>query len=261
MKRAALLVLASVFAAGAADGGAWTLERNKFAFIAGTTASTAARRYGQDGTLGRPIVFNKLLLQSWMEYGLTNAVTIFAAPEYVLAQSNMGSPGVASIHSASVEAGLRVLLLSHVGMVSFQTSAKSGGAFDMSVSSSGEAGRQFEARLLYGRSFKLFRRDAFVDVEVAQRWIAHPRPDEFVWEGTAGCWVTKKNLVLAQSFNFMTDSTARAPYEPYRLSKLELSWVHRLSARWLLQSGYFISLAGRNIVRERGVTTAIWFQT
>jgi protein XagA len=262
VRRTALLFLvAVVLAAGAAEGGAWTLDRNKFAVFAGSTASTAVRRYDNGGTPTRPIVFNKLLLQTWMEYGLTDAVTLFAAPEYVLAQSNMSGPRVATVRSASVEGGMRILLLSHGGMLSLQTSAKSAGAFDMSVSSSGESGRQFETRLLYGRSFKFFRHDAFIDVEAAQRWIARPRPNEAAFEGTAGCWVTPKNQLLLQSFNFATTGAVRPPYEPYWLSKLQLSLVHKLSSRWALQSGYFISLAGRNIVKESGISAAIWYQS
>lgn len=261
MRAGAAIGLVLLLMADGAHAGAWTLDRHKLAIFAGTTTSTASRRYDDGGVPAKSIVFNKLLLQSWMEYGLTDTVTVFAAPEYVLAQSDMNGTGTATAHSTSVEAGLRILLLTKIGMLSLQASGKSAGAFDMSVSSSGEAGRQFEARLLWGRSFKLFRRDAFVDVEVAQRWIARPRPDEIALEATAGWRVTPQYLVLVQSFNFMTSGTVKPPYQPYELSKLQFSLIHRLSRRWSLQSGYFFSLTGRNIVKETGVIGTLWFQT
>ncbi len=260
MRTGAVIGLVLLLLADGAHGGAWTLDRHQLAIFAGTTASTASQRYGDD-TPSKPIVFNKLLIQDRMEYGLTDSVTVCAVPEYVLAQSDMNGTGAATVHSASLEAGLRILLLTNPGMLSVQLSGKSAGAFDMSVSSSGEPGRQFEARLLWGRSFKLLRRDAFVDVEVAQRWIARPRPDEIVFEATAGWRLTPRNLVLVQSFNFTTVGAIKPPYQPYGLAKLQFSLVHRLSRRWSLQSGYFFSLSGRNIVKETGVITTIWFQT
>jgi len=261
MRTAVAALTASLLAFTAALGGAWTLDRNKVAVFAGVTTSQATRLYDDGGAPSRQVVFNKLLSQGWFEYGLTGAVTLFAATEYVLAASDMTGSGVAQVRSTSVEAGARVLLLSRIGMLSVQLSAKSAGAFDMSVSASGEAGRQFEARLLYGRSFKLLGRDAFFDIEVAERWIARPRPDELVFDVTAGIQVTKNNQLLIQSFNFRTDGGARPPYQSYRLSKLQASLVHRLSQRWWLQSGYFFSLTGRNIVQETGVVGSIWFRT
>jgi hypothetical protein len=172
----------------------------------------------------------------------------------------MDGSGVTGVHSTSIEGGLRILLLSRIGMLSVQTSAKSAGAFDMSTSSSNESGRQFETRLLYGRSFKLFRHDAFFDIEAAKRWIVRPRPDEFVLEATAGCWITREYLLLVQSFNFMATGPVRPPYRSYGLSKLQISLVQKLSRRWSFQSGYFMSLSGRNIVKETGVIATLWFQ-
>lgn len=261
MRRLAPLLTVLLFATGMAHAGAWTLDQHNLSVFAGTTSSQASRRYDGSGAAAKPIVFNKLLFQDWMEYGLTDAVTVFAAPEYVLADSNMNGGAAASAHSVSLEAGLRILLLTKIGMLSVQASGKTAGAFDMSISSSGESGRQFETRLLYGRSFKLLHRDAFIDVEMAERWIARPRPDEVVFDGAAGWWLTRRNLLLVQSFNFMTRGAVLPPYEPYRLSKLQFSLVHRITRRWSFQSGYFFSLAGRNIVKETGMVATIWFQT
>jgi hypothetical protein len=259
--RGAVLLALTVLAADAAEAGAWTLEKNHMAVFAGATASTASRRYDNDGASATRVVFRKLLFQNWVEYGLLDSVTLFAVPEYVIAKSGMDGSGTTNARSASIEGGVRILLLSRGGMLSVQASAKSAGAFDMSVSTSGEAGRQFETRLLYGRSFKLFKRDAFIDIEAAQRWIARPRPDELAFDGTFGWWLTRDNLLLVQSFNFMTTGPVRPPYQPYVLSKLQVSLVQKLSRRWSFQPGYFMSLTGRNIVKESGVVATLWFQT
>ena len=261
MRSVAALLLALPLLSDVAFGGALTLHQQQFAAFVGTITSSAPRRYDDQGASSVPVVFDKLLVQDWMEYGLTNALTIVVAPEYVLADYGADKTSVSHVESESIEAGMRLLLSKRFGMLSLQTTAKWAGAFDMSVSSRGEPGRQFEVRLLYGESFKLLWRDAFVDVEIARRWISRPRPDEIVWDGTAGWWITKRNLLMLQSFNVTTTGGIRSPYEAYDLSKLQLSIVHRSTPHWSVQSGYFFSMAGRNIVKESGFTTMIWFRT
>ncbi len=259
MRWAALFGLL-VIAADAAQAGAWTLDKNHLAIFAGDTVSTASRMYDDGGGSAKHIAFDKIFCQGRIEYGLLDSVTLFAEPEYVLAKFDTDGAGINNVRSASIEGGGRILLLSRIGMLSVQGSVKSAGAFNMSTSTSGEAGRQFEARLLYGRSFKLFKHDAFMDVEAAERWIDRPRPDEIAVDGTLGFWVTRDYLVTVQSFNFMTAGSVEKPYRPYMLSKLQVSLAQRLSRRWSLQSGYFMSLTGRNIVKETGVVLTLWYQ-
>lgn len=253
--RPGLAALLFVLSAEAAGAGAWTLDRGSVQVFSGAIASRATERFDDAGGTTEKTVFNKLLIQNTMEYGLTDAVTLFVAPEYVTAQMSG-----ANFHSASFEAGARVLLFSRIGMLSLQSSAKSAGAFDMSTSAGGEAGRQLELRLLYGDSFKLFGLDAFVDVEAAHRWIAKPRPGELDLDASAGCWLTKSTEVLLQSFNMASTGRAVVPYQDYRLHKLQASLVQRLYGRWWLQTGYFYSPAGRNIVREQGLVAEIWYR-
>lgn len=259
-----LLLTALLFVAfgfEAAIAGAWTLNRGSLQILSGVTSSRASDRFDVHGSPTGSVIFRKLLAQTWMEYGLTDAVTLYVAPEYVTAESGSDSDGATRYRSSSVEAGARILLLSRVGMLSVQASGKSAGAFDMSVSASGEAGTQFEVRMLYGRSFKLFGHNGFVDVEVAQRWISKPRPNELTVDASAGYWLTKGNLLVLQNFNIVSGSGAKPPYGDYRLHKLQASLVQRLTRRWSVQAGYFFATAGQNIVREQGFVTQIWYRT
>lgn len=261
LRRCSAAVLGIVLWSAAAAGGAWTLDRHASQIITGVTASSASRRFDASGTPSLAVQFSKILVQRTMEYGLTNAVTVFAAPEYVVASYDMVGAGARSTDAFSFEAGARVLLLSRIGQLSLQVSGKTAGGFNMSVSSSSEAGRQFESRMLYGHDFSLLKRSGFFDVEVAYRWVAQPRPDELVYDATLGLWLNKKYLLLVQSFNCATVRGVISPYQPYNLHKVEVSTVQVLSKRWSLQSGYFWSYSGRNIVRESGVVLALWFKT
>lgn len=232
-----------------AGAGAWTVPAGHWKVFAGVITSKAWSRFGAANQLR----FSKVLTQGWIEYGLTDAFTLVAAPEYVRSDT-----GTATLRSTSLELGGRLLLTRRLGMVSVQASAKTAGGFGMSTSYGGEAGRQFEMRFLAGNSFKLFARDGFFDVEAAQRWIKRPRPDEVALDATAGLWVLPNDLALLQTFTVISAGGVRPPFEPYRQTKLQLSLVHRFSPRWSLQSGYFITPSGRNTVREQGTVVSLW---
>ena len=116
-------------------------------------------------------------------------------------------------------------------------------------------------RLLYGTNFKLFGRDGFGDVEVAERVITHPRPDETVLDLTGGIWFGTKTMVMLQSFNVVSGGDADSPDTYFRTHKIEMSVVRRLSPRWSVQLGAFLSPAGQNSLVEQGITIALWKQT
>ena len=222
--------------------------------------SRATHRFDGSASPTQKIVFTKLFIQNWTEYGLTDAVTLFAAPEYIIATSDMTGTGVDHTRTSSMEAGARILLLSHIGMFSVQLSGKTAGAFNMSTSAGGKSGWQVELRLLYGRSFRLLRREGYFDLQVAERWIKHPRPNEMTIDATAALWLAPKYLLMFQSFNTVAGGGARPPYEYYRQHKLQLSLLQRLTPRWSLQTGAFISPAGQNIIQEQGVITQLWYR-
>jgi protein XagA len=260
MRAAALFVAGALIAPQPICAGAWTLDHGQFQVFSGVTVSRATRRFDGTSDPTQKVVFNKLFVQNWMEYGLTDAVTLFAAPEYILADSGMAGAGVDHTRASSVEAGARILLLSRIGMLSVQMSGKTAGAFNMSTSVGGQSGRQIELRLLYGCNFRLLRRDGYLDLQVAERWIKRPRPNEMTIDATAALWLTRRYLLMFQSFNTIAGGGARPPYEFYRQHKLQASLLQRLGPRWSLQTGVFVSPAGQNIVQEQGVVTQLWYR-
>jgi len=244
---------------GPARAGAWTLDAGQAQVISGAVVSRATREFHSSTSPEHKVVFDKIFMQNWAEYGLTDAVTLFAAPEMVTATFDMNGTGLERTRAASIDAGARILLLSRIGMLSLQVSAKSAGAFDMSTSAGGQYGRQLELRLLYGREFKLFRHKVYIDLEVAERWIQRPRPNEMTADATVALWLTPKNLLMLQSFNTIAGGGAKPPYGYYRQHKLQFSILRRLSKHWSLQTGLFFSPAGQSIVREQGMIAQLWY--
>ncbi len=243
-----------------ADAGAWTLKKHHWQIFTGAIASQASMMFGADGRPSRATKFSKSLLQNCLEYGLTDHLTLFAIPAAVMA--NVQAPATKPIiaRDSSVEAGARYLVLDDMGMLSVQASYKAAGAFDLSVSDNHHPGRQIDLRLLYGTGFKLLGMNGFADIQVGQRWINHPRPNETPVDLTAGLWLTSRTMLMAQSLNIISAGDAIDPYSYYRSHKVELSVVEKLWSRWSVKVGAFASPAGQNALVERGVSISLWTQ-
>jgi hypothetical protein len=255
-----MLVIVAGLLPEPARAGAWTLDRGQAQVISGVTFSKASRRFDANSKASQDVVFDKLLVQNTFEYGLTNAVTLYMAPEYVMAQSAGEGQATIRARSAAVEAGVRILLLTRIGMFSIQGSGKSAGAFDMSVSAYKASGSQAEIRLLYGRNYKFLGLDGFTDLQVAERWIKRPRPNEMTIDATMGLWFTRTTLAMFKSYNIVSGGGGQAPYTFYRMHKLEFSLVQRITSKWSFEIGVFASPLGQNIVAERGVGSALWYR-
>ncbi len=256
---AALLVFFGFFPEPS-RAGAWTLNRGEKQTITSVTFSRASRKFDGADKPSQKLVFDKLCTQNSFEYGLTNAVTLFATSEFVTAQYSDDRRAVVHARSAAVEAGVKILLLTRIGMFSLQGAAKTAGALDMSVSAYKASGSQVELRLLYGRNYKLLGLNGFADVQVAERWIRRPRPNELAVDATLGLWLTPRTLAMVKSYNIISGGGGQPPYTFYRMHKLELSVVRRITKRWSLQIGAFVSPFGQNIVDERGFGAALWYR-
>ena len=203
------------------------------------------------------VSFGKLFAKDDFEYGLTDDITLFAVPEYVQARTQ-STGAVYRAGSFTIEAGGRYRLFADAGVLSLQASYKTAGAFAMTVSDGKTSARQGELRLLYGTNFSLLGLDGFADFETAWRWIDPPNPDEIVADATAGIWVTHADLAMIQFFNIVSAGAGDAPYTGYRMHKVEFSTVRRIAEDWSVQTGMFVTFAGRNMVAERGMSVSLW---
>jgi hypothetical protein len=245
-------------APGIASAGAWTQKEDGSLAISTFTYSRAARSFDARSNATVPIRYTKLLTQTHIEYGVRDWLTFVADPEYAKAQS--GAPGgpVEVANAFAIGVGARLRLMKNHGVFSLEGSYKSAGAFDTSVSVNQESGRQFEIRALYGTNFDVFGKTAFADLELGQRFVAGARPSETPIDLTAGLHITPYTMVLLQSFNVIAGGDAKPPYVYYRSHKLQLSVVQHLWGRLSLQLGGFVSPAGQDALRERGLVIAIW---
>ena len=242
----------------AAEAGAWTQERHQWFTITSFDVTSAAKGYGHDSRSDAPVKFQKFYVKDLVEFGLTDRITLFGVTDYVVANATWADETPVHARDASFEGGARYRIADSIGVLSVQSSYKKAGPFDLSNSIGLDPARIVEARLLYGTNFKLFGRDGFADIEAAQRWITHPRPDETVLDLTAGVWLGSKTMVMLQNFNVMSGGDALPPYTYFRTHKVEVSVVRRLWGRWSVQLGGFVSPLGQNSLVEQGASLALW---
>jgi hypothetical protein len=258
-KSAVVAVALGLCTAQSAHAGAWTLPKGGVQTISGITISSAARAYDSTGHAAQKVHYNKLLTQTYIEYGLRKYVTLFAVPEYARARFGTAGGPVESASALAVAAGARVRIMNdRHGVLSVAGSYKSAGAFDTSVSVNRESGRQFELRLLYGQNFDVFGLSAFADIELGERWIAGARPNETPIDATFGVHAARGTRVLIQTFNVIAGGDARPPYSYYRSHKLALSLVQHVYDGYSLQFGGFFSPAGQSALKESGLFLSLW---
>ena len=245
-----------------AMAGAWTQDEDHWQVITGVVLSAADHSYGSDA----PIRFRRALFTSYTEYGLRENLTLFAATESAYVDVTQG--GQAPYHAIdnAVEAGARLRIdpwldWGDFGALSLEASLRTAGAFNFAVSANRSTGGDGgQLRLLYGRSFKLWDRDAFAGIELGHHFLAGERPDETPFDLTAGLWLDPNNMMLLQSFNLFAGAGDIAAYPSFESHKMQISWVRRLSGRFLLQTAGFFSPAGHNALVEQGVCLSLWMR-
>lgn len=253
------LACGAVLLPTSAFAGAWTLPQGDIQIIAGSTYSTADHAFDNKSKASLTVDYDKILAQAFVQYGLTDRLTLILDPEYAVARSAPPGSLPAEARDAAFGAGVRFRVTDSIGVLSLEASAKTAGAFNLSVSANSVvSGRQAEGRVLYGNNFSIADNDdAFLDVQAAYRWVSGGRPIEIPIDITTGWHVSPDWMVMLQNFNIVSGS-ARAPYGYYRSHKVELSAVYRVSDRYSLQVGAFFSPAGQNALEERGLALSLW---
>jgi protein XagA len=257
-----LLALALGFAAlcvSPAHAGAWLQPEGQGQIIFSPSVMFAKQRFDRAGR-GRPTDrFVKSDNIAQIEYGFRDNLTLLVRTEqrgeaYFL----NGDPQ--RVMTSSIGGGARIALWRQDRfIVSLQATAQSGlersiPALDRRSGPRNEA----DARLLVGYGAEVFGMDIFAEAQAGYRWRSGRHADEARLDVTLGVRPLPRFLILLQSFNSL--AMQRAPGEDRRLRqhKLQASAVLDLTDTWSVQAGVFGSVAGRNVLKERGVVLGVW---
>lgn len=236
---------------------AWTLRAGDGQAIVTGTPSSGDQVFDATGNLKPTPRYNKIEIQGLVEYGVTDQLTAIVSP--MLQHVDIADPDARRTGLGYTEFGGRYQVLKGDSWVfSGQTTMRVPGTFDnANPAAVGYTEPEVDVRGLFGYSFTAGAMPAFVDLQVAQRFRIGDVPNEFRADGTFGLRVAPGWLVLAQSFNVISEGGS--PEIPsYHYHKLQLSAVYDVTPTVALQLGAFTTYAGRNALQENGIVSAIW---
>lgn len=259
LKRCIALVLGLLSAPSAALAGAWTLPEGTGQVLATATASTSTSVFDDGGGLTSAQRYNKVELNGLAEYGLTNQFTVIFQPS--LQHVDIAAPTSAERTGLGYTdfGGRYQFLQGNDWVLSGQAIVRIPGTGNRSNPASiGYTDVEVDIRALLGHSFMIGAMPAFIDLEVAQRQRGNGAPNEFRADGTLGVQVLPRWMLLAQSFNVISEGAASPVFGSYDYYKLQLSAVYALTPTWSLQGGGFTTYAGRNALQENGAVFGVW---
>ncbi|MDN5927534.1 MAG: hypothetical protein L0I29_10705 [Hyphomicrobiales bacterium] len=233
-----------------AHAGAWLQEKGHGLLILSTTMLSGDKVFDAAGHPFDIPRYNRFDTSAWLEYGLTDGLTLVLRPQfrsvslgkpYNLHYSGLGYTGL----------GARIGLWSSGGTVlSLQSMLRIPGEPLV-----GSAQFETETRLLYGHSYKLGTWPAFIDTQFAYRFRAGIAPDEVRSDVTFGVRPRPDLMMMAQAFSTFSFGGFYASGWEY---KVQLSAVWDFAKDWSVQVGGSATVAGVNALQERGYFAAIW---
>jgi hypothetical protein len=217
------------------------------------------------GSLRAAPRYSKFELQGLLEYGVTDRLTAIAAPS--LQHVDIADPAARRTGLGYTEAGGRYQLANgalpngDAWVFSGQTTLRMPGTFDKSNPAAiGYTDPEMDVRGLLGYSFAIGASPAFIDLQMAQRFRLDTAPNEFRADATFGLRPAARWLLLAQSFNVISEGAGSWGFPSYRYHKLQLSAVFDVTTAFSLQVGGFTTFAGRNALQENGLILGAWYR-
>lgn len=241
--------------------GAWTLDAGSGQLTAGGIVSSSTEIFDASRHLQPAPRYNKLEAEALLEYGITDLLTVMVGPG--LQHIDIAAPFSAERTGLGyTELGGRYrLLLSDSWVVSGQVLVRVPGTFDnTNPAAIGYTDVQTDVRALVGRSFSIGKMPAFIDLELGQRFRSAGAPDEVRADATFGIQPAPRWMLLAQSFNVISEGAGTWGFPSYDYYKLQLSAVYALTPTLSLQVGGFTTYAGRNALQENGLVLGGWFK-
>lgn len=230
--------------------------------ILSATVDGGDRSFSADGNRFVPTTrYRKRDLSAYIEYGVTDWLQLVLKPDLVAV--GLGGPSPARYTGfGTSEAGAQVRLLvfgpavlAAQGSVQLPASTR-----DRNRALVGNTSRNADGRLLLGVAFPIGRWPSFLDAEAGYRPRDSGAPDEVHVDLTLGTRPRPDLLLLLQNFTTVPKARGTAWFPASQYSNLKASVVYDVTLHWSLQLGVYETIEGRDALRERGVSTAVWYR-
>lgn len=262
MRANSLLFLAlcwpfSVFA------GAWPLPEGQLQVINTVSAYSSDTRYDNFGNpLAQP-TYNKHEYNPYIEYGLTDDITVGANLFLQRASQN----GSVNYGIADSEFFLKKQIWKSGGYVaSIQPIVKLPRLWEQdNTPMIGSSHMDVGVSALGGYGFEMYDLSHYVEVETGYRYRFGDPENRFLLNATAGVGVTGSITIMPQVFTaWRATNPSGAPtftqttQDDYDLVKLQLSGLYRASDTVAYQAGVFGDVYGRNAGKGQGALFSVW---
>jgi len=248
---------------GPAHAGAWNLAPGDGQIISTFDYSTASSAFTDLDTDAAPLTFVKNEGRIFYEHGLSKHLNFVGNGAYQTVQLSGVQNQINFSDFADIELGLRYQIMRKAGLaLSVQGSYIIGGGPPNSIFDLNGPQDSFELRGLWGQSKVFEKFSLFFDTQAALRSQNSSDIDEWQTDLTLGYKRDEKYMILGQAFYAKRQGIAQDRFTvPEQQSlKFKLSAVYQYKKNRHVQIGYQDTVAGRNIIRERGVSVGTWIK-
>jgi hypothetical protein len=229
---------------------------NTFSFVQGDNHAGVPNPASGNGT------FRLFDFTPYMEYGLTDTVTVGAAPHLELRQlatstttSNTAGVGDIDLFARKTVWSDGSWVIAGQGLIKVPT------GYDPNANPAlGNDQVDLEPEILVGRGFVVGAWPAFADIGTGYRYRFGSPADEVRLDADFGVHVRPDWMLLLQSFNIIGLRNQRPGGTDFNLATIAISVVHDLNASWAVQLGGLSDVASRNYNRGNGAFVAVWWR-
>ena len=203
----ALIAAAGGLIGAGIEAGAWLLPPGDGQVIADTFFSDSTHAFDAQGRLIPVPSYRKFELGTYIEYGLTNWLTLVASPSYDRIQNP--PPGQSYSGPGESEIAARVgLYRTDTSVLSFQAGLRSpGGSFaDLLGPFAVRRAASLDVRGLVGRNIVVAAMEGFVEAQAGYRFYAAGQPGEWRIDLTMGLRPWPRLLVMLQSYTSIVNA-------------------------------------------------------
>lgn len=209
-----------------------------------------------------PARWRKIELSTYIEYGLTQRITLILAPalDFLTQSGSHGHPGAHALGGGPIVIGSRLRLFTWGEWIFSSEATIRLPAHTQKqapwLSPDGVGGR--DTRLMAGRNFELMGYTGFFDAQIGMRTYNQRAPAEIHADVTLGVKFWPKITGMLQNFVIYTLPT---PLTQKQISnRIQPSLLWEFAPHWSLQGGVFVTIANKSTAREQGLVTAVWWR-
>ncbi len=253
-------ICSSIFSSDA-SAGAWTQPKGHGQLILTALHYSADERFDVDGTEVSQARYSKQELNPYLEYGLTDRVTLGGSTFLQhLDDSSDSSSGIGDTELFARWGFYR----SERFAFSIQPEIKlPSPQADSGSPTIGSEHIDYGGRVMGGMNFSWWGRKHFAEMQLGYRHRSGEPADQVLCATTLGLNITERITVLSQGFGVVSNTGAgstftQSPRDDYSLGKTQLSALYRLNNQQTVQLGVFAHMDGRNTAKGGGVILGWW---